>query len=510
MVRLFLSASLFMASISLMASELGESASPDVVDLNAIESSSFEKQILNQITDSFGSLVTKRSDDPAVDCLIEQTRIGLEEAEFLWSDLAKVNGALVEKVFGNLDRFLAFIKYFNPSENDPQMAGGAIYALNVFSLLAVDNEEESTILDQETLLAILDIIKSEPFNLQVPSGVEKIISQVKHFEVSKVRRGEFKGERQIRLHTNGGPIEVDVREFLVPGQQADPVKTVLIEDEANIIFHDSSRSKKRERDKRIVSFLKKVTSVKEEAKAAYVQQYTDFYLSHFKAQSAFSNSSRLLENYLSNYAKKADERDLLSEYKEIAGRVEKEFFAGAPEDPEWKEMKASLKRAGASEGDIQFMDPRKKEFDSVMTKILGSMADDPSTSSTLLSQAIEEGKLSEKVKKDVLAYSRKFRDSIKGRQEESFTFFEESDRDSAIAFVKERRYDRDVPPLYFKASGFKATLSGTAGDFSDAELDDGVILPGFTRPDGKPTHSAFVRGSGTGIIGAFVGETLPL
>ena len=510
MVKLLLSASLFMASFSLMASELGESALPDVVDLDAIESSSFEKQILNQITDSFGSLVTKRSDDPAVDCLIEQTRIGLEEADFLWSDLAKVNGALVEKVFGNLDRFLAFIKYFNPSENDPQMAGGAIYALNVFSLLAVDNEEESTILDQETLLSILDIIKSEPFNLQVPSGVEKIISQIKHLEISKVKRGEFKGERQIRLHTNGGPIEVDVREFLAPGQQADPVKTVLIEDEANIIFHDSSRSKKKERDKRIVSFLKKVTAVDGETKAAYAQQYTKFYLSHFQAQSAFTDPSRLVEHYLSNYAKKADEKELLSEYKKIAERVEKEFFEGAPEDPKWVEMKAYLKRIGAAESEYQFMNPRKKEFDSVMTKILGSMADDPSSPSTLLDQAIDEGKLSENVKRDVLAYTKKFQDAVKAKQEESFTFFEESDRDSAIAFVKERRYDRDVPPVYFKASGFKATLSGTAGDFSDAELDDGVILPGFTRPDGKPTHSAFVRGSGTGIIGAFVGETLPL
>jgi hypothetical protein len=88
--------------------------------------------------------------------------------------------------------------------------------------------------------------------------------------------------------------------------------------------------------------------------------------------------------------------------------------------------------------------------------------------------------------------------------------FSSGDIQNTKNFVRSKQYDPKVPPTFFKADGLKVSLKGALGALTDGELDEGVLIPGNRNPDGRRTHSLLATGSGTGFIGGWFSETMPL
>ncbi len=462
----------------LYAQVTGELPSPDLIEEGLQENTSSEHLIMNKISEAFTELLLVSEDSSKIDCGIQRVKNGVGEAGFLWEDLAKINGALIDKVFHNFDKFLAFIKYFHPERNDPSMVGSGLYALKVFADLAVSNDEETSVLDRESLVSLLDIVKNEPFNMEILPGVDELISKIDYIEISKVKRGKLKGQTQIVIHNeDDDDIEVGIEKFLGRHAAGGPVKDVLLEDKAKITFLNNNVSKGKGRDKRIVDLLDDVKVVENEEKAKIVNSRVERVHKFLSFES--EEPGRALNGLVATIYNLGDQ-----DSRELGAQMT-ELYHMSGDDPEVKDM----------------------AMRDIVNKITGK-TDLEETSSIELNE--EANSSVEQYNEKVRLFVTRAKEAIVNKEKNVLLMFDESDRERAKDFVSEKKYDESVPPIFFQARGLKATLSGSVGNFSDVQLREGAVLPKFSRSDKQITNSVFISGSGTGLVGSFLSETMPL
>jgi hypothetical protein len=231
----------------------GEQSSTDTVDQTS-DAVDYD-MISNRISQSLHELGEDNSD---FDCKSSLISDDFKKFAHLWDDLKVVNEKLVNKVFNNFDKFLAYVKHFN-NQNDPAMAASAFYMFKAFVDLLVDNEDEKTIIDQDSLKAVWGIFQKEPFNVPDNEGINLLINKIQKLEISKIRRGRYKGEKQLVIHgVDGDDIVIPGEKFL-GGQSSDVPGNLEIDDEAKIVFFEKpSDSKGKSRNKKIIKFIKNV------------------------------------------------------------------------------------------------------------------------------------------------------------------------------------------------------------------------------------------------------------
>jgi hypothetical protein len=438
--------------------------------------------ISDEISNAFRELMyTSYENVEEQDCLVSAIQSSLESADFLWKDLSEINARLVDSVFDNFDKFLAFIKYFHPRRNDPSMTGAGVYALKTFAELAVSNENGKTEIDKESMLMLIDIVKNEPFNLPILPGVKTMLDQVEKIEVSKVSKGEFKGETQIVIHSaSGDEIKVGMEEFMAGGMNRTPIDKLKISDGAKIIFHDNEKnSKNKSRDKRIIDYLDdvEIISKKEE------QEYAEKYLKSKKNDMAGYLTGQIEPRVVLNFYA----RDIKNENDQETLKTMLDNITISMETSNQDQSRKALMSIGKA---INENNKSKRK------KIIKSMTEGLENQNAVVDSLMEyTSTLEEVMTEDFMAKVPQFSSrDIKNTQN----------------FIRNKEYDPAVTPVFFKADGLKVSLKGALGALSDGELDEGVLIPGNASPDGRKTHSLFATGSGTGFIGGWFSKTMPL
>ncbi len=229
---------------------LGQQTSPDVIQ----QENGFKEEVLDKISDSFFKLLNNsRYTERDLTCDFQEVKLSVQAASFLWDDLREVNERLTTNIFQNFDKLMSFANYFN-RKNDSLMLGSGVFTLKAFADLAVLDENGKAELDSESLRMLLDIVRNEPFNIQIMDGVLDLVDGIDKIVISKIDSGTDKGETQIEVKgKNNNNIVVPVARF-VPEEYQDSkemsyLDSLEIEDGASIVFIDQKVSQDIDRKK---------------------------------------------------------------------------------------------------------------------------------------------------------------------------------------------------------------------------------------------------------------------
>lgn len=460
------------------------------LSLNAQELNKDQKLgVLSQIGDSLDKVMehqNKPGED--VDCYIKQAQVDFNKATFLWSDLAKVNENLVNQTLNNFDDLLQFVKYLDEN-NDPNSAGSLIYILHAFAELAVDHSAEEIIFDKESMLAILKVVQSEPFNKTINPLVFNILEQVDNIEISKRGKGDYKGETRIKIHNiDGKNISMNINDVMELESEKFSAQ-FIIKDGAEITFIDGKNTIEgvATLDKKAIKKKnKKIEDIIEGVKAEEI--------------SKMDKKSEKRVKKLLKPLKDEDGEDVAT----FDSYLREHYFSPRSLGGEVSQLKNNYVSLQTTFGTAEKNEEFAKHFAKYITEkklkkrqeIASEALVDHPQRATLISQM--EALRSESLAAIVKEEERKFKIDF----EENFN---ENDQKKIINFVEERSDAKVAAPLYFRVKGFK--LGGQADKAKVAgvnlgnvkvpanlQVKEGVLIPGLRLNNGKETNSVFVKG----------------
>ncbi len=480
------------------------------LSLNAQEFDNAEKlDIIDKISNSL-SAVTANADksEESIDCYIKQAKIDVSKATFLWSDLAKINKNLVNQTLNNFDDLLVFVKYLDKN-NDPDSLGSIIYMLHAFSELAVKGEPQETIFDNESMLALMKIAQSEPFNATIDPIVFDIIAQIDNIEISKRKKGDYKGETKIVIHNKEGKnismnindmVELESDKFSARFIIADGAQVTFIDGKNSIqgvtTLDEKAIKKKNKKIRDVVRGVKSEKISKIEKKAEKNLNELLKPLKNDDGEDVATFDSHFRNHIFSSRAVGRKVTQLQSDYASL------QASSGPHED---KELFAKYFANYITEKKLKKREVLASDFlsDHPQSALLSSKTEELRSAS--LTAILDEERRKRKIDFD--------------------ENFNEVDQEKIINFVEEQSDAIVATPLYFRVKGIK--LSGQANKVKVAgvklgkikapanlQVKEGVLLPGL-RVEGRDTNnSAFIKVSaslvGVNLGGVGAARYLPL
>lgn len=447
------------------------------IELTATEKSNIIKEITKSVDEI---LYHNEGSGETVHCKIEKAKDSLQEASFLWEDLSKINEQLVNKTFNNFDKFLSFVKYLD-GNNDPSFLGSSLYILNAFAQLAVDNDKETTTIDSETMLALLDIIQNDPFNMPMEKGLLDLIKQMDHLEISKIQSSGT-GEIKVIIH-NKGDKEIIASMAEIVGYEIPVVKDLKIKNGSSIIFIDGqdqvgdkivhNEAAIATKNAKIDKILSKINSKSNKKIAKNIKK--NIKTKFNQLENNIDNSPEKMNNYmqkvfLSYFSIGKSARSLQANYVDLVTEMN------------------NLSKDTAAVHVARYIN----EQDPNLRKTIAAQ-----TFATNPNQGVILKKLEELRANTIASITAE----TTRRQSVDFNA---NDIAKAKAFVKSQEKITESPPLYFEVDGIRASVMlGITG-----AVKSGVLLPGL-RLNGKDSNSLFIKAQDT-TFGGIKKMYLPL